>query len=87
MAKKYSEVYEIAKETAYGDVRNALVLAASLNSVVSFSPIQKPNGIVGSTAQYNIQRLKRIKAKKVANANAKTTTADLAVLDSFQDPE
>lgn len=86
MAKTFNQVYKVAKETTYGGLGGALVLAASLNSVVKFSPVLKSNGTAGapdSSAEYIIQRGKRIKSKIVAKPNTGTTAVALAALDSF----
>ncbi len=84
--KKFNEVYKLHKETAYAGLSTALVLGASLNSAVDFSPVLAPNGAVDSgaaTAEYTVQRAKRVKAKAIANPNAGTTAAALAALDTF----
>lgn len=84
--KKFNVVYGVAKESAYAQEAAALVLASSLNTVVEFTPVLAPNGLVdagATTAEYTIQRVKRVKGKAVANANAGTTAASLAALDSF----
>lgn len=86
MAKKFNLIYKVAKETAYARAASALVLAASLNSTVDYTPIAAPNGTVDAGAasvEYNIQRIKRIKGQDVANPNAGTTSAALAALDTF----
>lgn len=86
MAKKFNIVYKAAKETAYGNQAAALTVAASLNNVVTFSPILGPNGSVdagAASAEYNIQRVKRIKGAEVANATVLNTTNALAGLDGF----
>lgn len=86
MAKKLSRVIKVAKTTTYANISTALVLAASMNSTVDFSIIQKPNGTAGDlsvSADYQIQRMKRIKAKNIANPNTGTTAAALAALDTF----
>lgn len=86
MAKKFNIVYKAAKETAYANKAAALVLAASMNSVVDFVPVSAPNGTVdmgATTAEYNIQRVKRVKGADVANANTGTTAAALTALDTF----
>lgn len=83
MGKKFNEIYETAKETAYSDETKALVVLGSINKAVGeVSPVLKSNGAAG-TAKYNIQRIKRGKVKTVANANANTTSSALAILDSF----
>lgn len=84
MAKSFNQVYVSAKETAYADATLALPLLAAANKTVTLSPVFKSNGVIGTTSQYNIQRLKRGKVKAVANANANTTASALAILDSFQ---
>lgn len=84
--KKFNEVFKTSKETVYGDTQFLALIAASLNSTVEFSPVLKSNGST-STAQYNVQRAKRIKGKDVATPNAKTTTNDNALLDSFSEIE
>lgn len=86
MAKNFAIVIKGAKETTYADVSMAFSLAASLNPMVRFTPLQKSNGTAGSpttSAQYWIQRGKRIKAKEVANPNSGKTSDALAILDSF----
>lgn len=86
MAKKFNVVYTVAKQTTYADAAHSFVLAASLNSAVKFSPMLAPNGTVDSgatTAEYNVHRIKRVKAKVVANANAATTKSALDALDGF----
>lgn len=86
MAKKFNVVYTIAKQTTYANAAHAFVMAASLNSAVKFSPMLAPNGTVDSgatTAEYNVHRIKRVKAKTVANPNAATTTSALNALDGF----
>ncbi len=92
MAKKFNEVYTTAKQTVYGELDNALTVAASLNSTVAFSPVLSPNGS-NATEKYNVQIAKRNKSKTIGNGNtvdtttgdvASMTTADnLAILDSF----
>lgn len=86
MAQKFNIVYNAAKETAYAQASASLVLAASLNSMIQFVPVLQHNGSVDSgatTAEYNIQRVKRIKGADVANSTANTTSAALAALDTF----
>lgn len=87
---KFNIVYKVAKETAYSNAASALVVAASLNSSVDFSPVVAPNGTVdmgAASAEYNIQRIKRIKGSDVANVNTGTTGAALAALDTFSKVE
>lgn len=86
MAKKFNQVYKLAKETAYSSESTSLVLMASMNSVVDFTPVLAPNGKVdagATTAEYLIQRIKRIKAKDIANPNTGSTADALAALDTF----
>lgn len=86
MAKNFAIVIKTAKETTYADIAMAFPLSASLNSMVQFTPMQKSNGTVDSpttSAQYWIQRTKRVKAKVVANPNTGNTSDALAILDGF----
>ncbi len=84
MAKTLNSAIEVAKETAYATASMGLVVAASMNSQARFTPVYKSNGVSGSSAEYFLQRPIRIQGQEVATPNAKTTTNDLAVLDSFQ---
>jgi len=87
MAKTFSTVVGVAKETIYAsELTLAPMLSASLNTNYRFTPLQKSNGTTGSpttSAQYQIQRAKRIKAQEVANPNTGATSDALAILDSF----
>ncbi len=92
MPKKFNEVFLTAKNTVYGEIDNALVLAASMNSIVKFKPILSPNGS-NAIEKYNVQIAKRNKSKSIGKSGtvstssgdlASMTTADnLAILDSF----
>lgn len=90
MAKKFNIVYKVAKETAYANEAAAFVLGAAMNSVVEFSPVLAPGATVdagAASAEYNIQRIKRIKGAAISNPMAGTTTAALAALDTFSKVE
>lgn len=89
MAKTFNNIYTEAKTKVYGSPSNFLTIMALNNTAVEFTPVLAPNGgtDLSATTKYTVQRRKRPSVKAVANANAGTTAAALAVLDSFSKPE
>lgn len=84
MAKKFNDIFIEAKEQVYSAPAQSLVVLASANSMVEFTPVLAPNGKAdGTTSQYTIQRRKRPSVNTVANVNAGTTASALAALDQF----
>lgn len=93
MAKKFNEVFTLAKETAYNTTDMVVNLAASMNPVVSFTPLFEAGGATkngsgksNENPRYEIQRMKRIKGKEYDYKDNTTATA-LGFLDSFSDAD